>query len=348
MAGQTSIGWGVWGTGLTAQRVARDLSEVSGARLVAIGSRSADKARSLARDLGATQGVEGLAALLALADVDIVYVATPNHRHRDDCLAALAAGKHVLCEKPLAMTAADACEIAHAAAHAGRFCMEGLWTHFIPAVAEAERQLAAGAIGEPRLLMGSFGVPTLAPGAAAGPDGGALLDRGCYLISLALRLFGEVAAVDAQGTALSTSVTLTFRNGSRAMLTASMVEQLDNRFVVGGTGGALTLDDITCPTGLRVEQARPVGSGARSTGFKARLREGLRLAVRQSPLLARLRAAAGGQGRIIPCKGFGYVHEIEETQACIRAGRQQSAIHPLSRSIETLRIIEAAAKVTHG
>jgi predicted dehydrogenase len=348
MAGQTSIGWGVWGTGLTAQRFARDLDEVSGAQLVAIGSRSAPKAHALARDLGAAQGVEGLAALLALADVDIVYIATPNHRHKGDCLAALAAGKHVLCEKPLAMTAADASQIADAAAHAGRFCMEGLWTHFIPAVAEAERQLAVGAIGEPRLLMGSFGVPTLTPAAATGSDGGALLDRGCYLISLALRLFGEVQAIDAQGSALSASVTLTFRNGSRAMLAASMVEQLENRLVVGGTGGSLTLNDVTCPTGLRVEHAGPAGSSTPPTGFKARLRESLRRAVRQSPLLARLRAAAGGQGQIIPCEGFGYVHEIEEAQACIRAGRQQSVIHPLARSIETLRIIEAAAKVTAG
>jgi predicted dehydrogenase len=344
MAGQSSIGWGVWGTGLTAQRFARDLTEVSAARLVAIGSRSADKAQAMARVLGAPQGVEGLPALLALADVDIVYVATPNHRHKDDCLAALAAGKHVLCEKPLAMTAADASQIADAAAQAGRFCMEGLWTHFIPAVAEAERQLAAGAIGEPRLLMGGFGVPTLAPGAAAGPDGGALLDRGCYLISLALRLFGEVQAIDAQGTALSASVTLTFRNGSRAMLAASMIEQLENRLVVGGTGGSLVLNDVTCPTSLRIEHAGPSGPAAQASV----MREVLRRVVRQSALLTRLRTLKGAAGRVIPCKGFGYAHEIEEAQACIRAGRQQSAIHPLARSIETLRIIEAAAKVTAG
>jgi predicted dehydrogenase len=348
------IGWGVLGTGLQAQRFARDLITVDGARLVAVASRDLERAEGAAKAMRAERGVQGLAGLAALSEVQIVYIATPTHRHKADCLAALAAGKAVLCEKPLAMTEADAREIAEAAEWAGLFCMEALWTHFIPAVAETERLLAAGAVGAPRTLLGSFGLPTRrSDDVSAMPDGGALLDRGCYLISLALRLFGAVIAIDGRvvkgcdGPDLTAAATLSFEGGRTAVLAASMIDQLDNDLSIGGDRGALGLNDVTCPTLIALKAAAPIPAApvAATPGLKGRLREGVRRAARQSALLARLRHLLASRPRVLPCKGFGFVHEIEEVQARLRAGALQSDIHPLSRSIETLRIIEALGRL---
>jgi predicted dehydrogenase len=348
MTATRQIGWGVLGAGGMARRFAGDLRLVAGARLVAVAARSAAKAQAAAKAIGAAQGVEGRDALLALPDVEVVYIATPNHRHRDDCLAALTAGKHVLCEKPLAMNAAEAREIAAAAQAAGRFCMEALWTHFIPAVSEAETQLNRGAIGTPRTLLASFGLPTReADDAALMPDGGALLDRGCYLVSLALRLFGEPTAVDGRlvtgpgGADLSATATLSFAGGRTALLAASVSEQLENRLFVAGSAGSLRLDDPTCPTALTITKAAPLLPAGQAPALDSRLRAAVRRAIRQSPALTRLKRLAADRARLVPCRGMGFVHEIEEVHACLAEGRLQSAIHPLSRSIRTLQVIDA-------
>jgi predicted dehydrogenase len=350
--GGEPVGWGILGTGLTAHRFARDLRAVRGARLAAVASRSRERAAAAAAAMGAAVGLEGRAELLAREDVDIVYIATPSRLHHADCLAALAAGKHVLCEKPLAMTAQQAREIAAAATAAGRFCMEALWTQFIPALAEAERLLAAGRIGAPHVLIASFGLPTwaLADGSPM-PDGGALLDRGCYPISLALRLFGPPLSVAGRATSaagqadLTATASLGFAGGKTALIAVSLVDQLENHLFLGGDRGGLTLNDITCPTSLTFQSATAAqpapAPAAAATGVKARLRETARIAVRQSRLLTGLKALAGARARILPCRGFGYVHEIEHVHTCLREGRLQSGVHPLERSIDTLAVIEA-------
>jgi len=345
-----AIRWGIFGVGAIAHRFAADLKRVEGARLTAVASRSAERAQSAAKAMGAERGIMGRAALLSCTDVDVVYIATPTHSHKNDCLAALAAGKHVLCEKPLAMTATEAEEIAAAARAAGRFCMEALWTQFIPALTEAERLLASGAIGSVQMFQASFGLCMRTPDDLAPmPDGGALLDLGCYPISLALRLFGEVRSVHAEavtsaaGADLTASAVLRFEGGEIAVVSSSITAGLENRVFISGAEGSLALNDVACPTliTLRPWSAGPAGrSPTQACGLKRRLREGLRLAVRQSRLLTRLRALWGPRSRGLPCRGFGLTHEIEEVHACLRAGLQESEIHPLSRSVETLRIID--------
>lgn len=344
MDANSQIGWGVLGAGAMARRFAADLRRVAGASLVAVASRSAARAAAAARAMGAHQAIEGRDALLALPAVEVVYIATPNHRHRDDCLAALAAGKHVLCEKPLAMNAAEGREIAAAAQAAGLFCMEALWTHFIPAVTEAEAWLNNGAIGAPATLLASFGLPTRdAADSSPMPDGGALLDRGCYLISLALRLFGEPVSTEGRviagpgGGDLDATATLGFAGGRTALLATSLSAQLENRLFVGGSAGSLLLDDPTCPTALTLRAAAPAGQPpAPDHGPRAALRR----AIRQSAALTRLKRLASDRVRLIPCRGNGLVHEIEEVHACLAEGRLQSEIHPLSRSIRTLHVID--------
>ena len=165
------------------------------------------------------------AKLLADPEVDAVYLPLPNSLHREWALRALAAGKHVLCEKPLALTAAEAEEMAAAARNAGRLLMEAFMYRFHPRI----RSVVAGLQEDPPTeLWASFGFPLDAPAnyrldPALG--GGALLDVGCYTIDLARWILGEPDWVEAigriAGVDMTVSMTLGFASGARAHLLAS-------------------------------------------------------------------------------------------------------------------------------
>ena len=137
------IRWGIWGTGVIAHQVASDFRLVSGAVLHAVASRTVERAGQFASRHGIARSYGGLEPLLSDAEVDVVYVATPNYRHAEDCLACIQAGKAVLCEKPFALNLAEARQIVDAAQQRKVFCMEAMWMRFIPAVMEAKRLIDA-------------------------------------------------------------------------------------------------------------------------------------------------------------------------------------------------------------
>jgi predicted dehydrogenase len=346
------VGWGIVGTGEMARQFSQALGQSGEARLVAVASRDPARAAASAAALGAVHG-GSYADLLAKPDIDVVYVATPNHRHKADCLAAFAAGKAVLCEKPLGMNAAEAREIAAAAERAGVFCMEGMWTHFIPAVVEADRLLHSGAIGTPRTMIASFGAPVAFDPANRffSPElgGGALLDRGCYPISLALRFFGTVEAITGSSVAAETGVDassaaiLRFAGGGLALIGTSLAAYQSNDLVLSGPAGRLTLHEpITRPTSLSLDRATAIQTGAKPAGkgVKTMLRD----IVRKSRLAGLLRKLVKRTTRHVPYQGNGYVHEIREVHRCLRAGQRQSGVVPLSLSIATMDVIDTLRK----
>src|ERR1035438_8086609 len=112
---KSTVGWGIWGTGAIAHLVASDFQLAKGALLQAVASRTEERAKEFALEHGAARWYKGLDALLQDTEVDVVYVATPNHRHLEDCLACIHAGKPVLCEKPFALNLAQAQLIENAA-----------------------------------------------------------------------------------------------------------------------------------------------------------------------------------------------------------------------------------------
>src|SRR5690606_12893135 len=136
--------------------------------------------------------------------VDVVYIATPNSRHHEDCLLALHAGKHVLCEKPFALNAAEAAEVIDLARARNLFCMEAMWMRFIPAVRGAIEATGRGQIGRPRMLIADFSIaaPPEPAGRLLSADlgGGALLDLGVYGVSLAHALFGQPEQIESVAT----------------------------------------------------------------------------------------------------------------------------------------------------
>ncbi len=334
-------GWGIVGTGQMAAAMARALAARPDARLAAVSSRDRARAERFAAAHGIAHAAAGLPALLALPEVDICYIATPPAQHHADCLAALAAGKHVLCEKPLAVNADQARAIAQAAQAAGRFCMEALWTQFLPAVTQAAGLLAAGAIGTPLHLAASFGLPTDPAAPVFGAGQGALRDRGCYPLALALRLLGTPTQVQGcvtrgeSGADTAASLLLRFDSGATATLSCALTAYLGNDIVISGSAGRLTLQEpITQPALLTSAVAH--ASGGAAPGLRQRL-------ARRAPLLgmlARLRHT-----RSVPYAGEGYGYQLDEVHRCLAAGETQSAVMPLARSVAVLEIIDRLVAV---
>jgi predicted dehydrogenase len=220
--------------------------------VVAIGSRDGGAARRVAQELAIPRAHESYEALLADPDVDAVYIPLPNHMHLEWTLAAARAGKHVLCEKPLALTAADAERMVAACDEAGVVLMEAFMYRLHPSWVAVRDIVASGRIGRLQTIQSWFSyynddATNIRNIRAAG--GGALYDIGCYSINLSRMLFGaEPARVDAEvvrdpatGVDLVTSAILTFDAGGVASFTCSIRAEPDQRVHVYGTDGHISI-----------------------------------------------------------------------------------------------------------
>ena len=197
-----AIQWGFVGLGRIAHAFARDLALFEDARLVAVGSRNAANARAFADEHGAAEAFDSYEAVLNHPEVDIVYVATPHRSHASLSIAALQAGKHVLCEKPVAINARETRAIIDAAHANGRFFMEALWSRFNPVVSEVLDRVRRGDIGTVRHVQADFSFPIAEVEGGRthdpGQGGGSLLDMGIYPLFLAHILLGEPSSVVAR------------------------------------------------------------------------------------------------------------------------------------------------------
>lgn len=247
-----TIRWGILGTGAVLLKVGGGFRLARNARLVAIASRDAGRANAAAAQWNIPHPHAGYESLLADPDVDAVLIALPNHLHCEWTVRALEAGKHVLCEKPLACASAEADQMFAAAHRRGRWLMEGFMYRFHPQIAEAKRRVAAGEIGTVK------SVQTFYHGLRPAPDnprvtmargGGALLDLGCYCVNFA-RLFIGSEPVRAKATAsfhpvsgvdLTLTGRLEFTGGSTAEFMCSF--ELPGAFAaeITGTEGRLVV-----------------------------------------------------------------------------------------------------------
>jgi predicted dehydrogenase len=192
-----------------------------------------------------------------------VYVATPHPGHREQALAAIAHGKHVLIEKPIAMSAAEAREITDAGRAAGVLVMEAMWTRYLPQSDIIRQALAEGLIGDVHLVMADFGfaAPVDPTHRLWDPllGGGALLDAGVYPISFASSVLGAPSHVRAVGSTLDNgvdtqaSLAVKYANGGTAVLSTSLVSCMPIEAQVLGTKGRLkVLSPFFSPTGVEL------------------------------------------------------------------------------------------------
>ena len=198
---ETVVRWGVVGLGRIAHKFAEDLALFEDAELVAVGSRSLENAHRFASQHGAREAFDCYEAVWTHPDVDIVYVATPHHQHAELSKAALAHGKHVLCEKPVAINAKEAAGIIGASQAADRFFMEALWSRFNPVLSEVIDRVRNGDIGTPRHVQADFSFVMPAAEGSRTHDllqgGGSLLDVGIYPLFLAYVVLGMPETVQA-------------------------------------------------------------------------------------------------------------------------------------------------------
>lgn len=252
LRGGPTLRWGVLAPGRIASDFVETLHANSDQRVSAVASRSLDRATEFATRFGIERAYGDYEQLVADPAVDIVYVACPHSEHRKLALLAIAAGKHVLVEKPIGMNAAEAREIADAARAAGVFAMEAMWSRFLPQTTVLAALVADGALGDIRIVTADFGsVFDFDPvGRAFNPalGGGALLDIGVYPVWFAHFVLGAPSRIVASGSLASTGVdaqaALLFstESGAEALLSTSMIVSTPVRATIGGTLASIDID----------------------------------------------------------------------------------------------------------
>jgi predicted dehydrogenase len=233
------------------RKVVPGFRRASRVRVTAIASRDAELARRVAEELQIPRSHGSYDGLLADPEVDAVYIPLPNHLHAEWTIAAARAGKHVLCEKPLALTADDAERMAVACREAGVLLMEAFMYRLHPSWLAARRLVAEGRIGRLTAVQSWFSyfnedAANIRNIAAAG--GGALYDIGCYCVNLSRMLFASeptrvqasIRRDPATGTDVVTSALLDFPDGT-ASFTCSTRAEDDQRVEIYGTTGRISI-----------------------------------------------------------------------------------------------------------
>jgi xylose dehydrogenase (NAD/NADP) len=255
--------WGIIGPGRISTRIVRALASSSRGTLAAVASRDPDRAAAYASRHGVGRSFGSYDELLASSEIDVVYIALPNHLHAQWTIRALEAGKHVLCEKPLALTVEDVDAIQAAARMTGRIAVEAFMYLHHPQILRALEVAGDGLLGPLELIRGTFSFllstpddPRIDP--AMG--GGSLWDVGCYPVSFARRLAGEepdrvaaFARLDERGVDRTFIGQLHFPSGLLAQFDSGFRASDRESFEIVGQAGRLVLDSpfVPAPDGPR-------------------------------------------------------------------------------------------------
>ncbi|OUM96576.1 MAG: dehydrogenase [Thermobacillus sp. ZCTH02-B1] len=314
---ERAIKWGIMGTGSISGLFAADLKKVEGAELVAVGSRSRERAERFAAEHGAKRAYGSCGELAADPEVDIVYVGTIHPAHRDNMLALIRGGKAVLCEKPFTMNAKQAEEVIREARARGVFLMEAMWTRWLPPIVKVREWLREGKIGDVVMMTADFGFD-----AGWNPEGrllnkelggGALLDAGIYPVSFASMVFGgqpkriaSAARIGETDVDEHFAALFEYDGGRIAQVAAAVRLKTATEAVLYGTKGQIRIPDFlwTKTATLLVYGEEPVTfTDDRDTR--------------------------------------GYNFEAMEAMRCLREGRKESDVMPLDETLAVMRTLDA-------
>jgi predicted dehydrogenase len=311
------LNWGLIGTGSIARAFAEAIPASADAALLSVLSREDSTARTFAAKHQVPRTYTSLQAFAEDPDLDVVLVGSPHPFHKDQAIACLEAGVHVLCEKPMALNRGEVEAMIAAARANSRFLMEAMWMYFIPATIRARELVAGGAIGTPGLVIADFGRAVHYDPAnrffnlALG--GGTLLDMGIYPLALAYFFFGKpdaitgTASIGVTGVDEQIAVALRYDDGRLANLTASIRADTACEAHIAGTEGSLRIH---------------------SDFWHA---ERLSLSQRNQPV----------RDIELPLDRSGYIFEIDHVNTCIRDGRIESDVMPWSTSLDLVDMMDA-------
>lgn len=310
------IRWGIFGTGKIARAMAIGLRDAPGAQLVAVASRSSAGAQAFGAEFGIEHCHGSYQALADDAGVDVIYIATPHTLHAENALMCLAAGKHVVCEKPFTMNAREAQAVVDMAREKKLFLMEAMWSRFLPAVQEAKRIVVSGEIGVLQQVQADIGFVADFPPEHRmfNPElgGGALLDVGIYPLSMAAFFLGPVSQAHALAEMGPTGVdeqvvfSLLHAGGGTSSCACSLRALTPTEMTISGSLGRIRLPNrFYKPDHLIVE-----------------------------PIDGERRVVA------LPHLGNGYTHEAIEAMRCIRAGLLESPIMSHAQSVALMHNLD--------
>jgi predicted dehydrogenase len=308
--------WGIAGPGWIAERFTASLQQRTRQVVAAVGSRSPERSADFANRFGIPAAYGSYEELAAAPDVDIIYVATPHNHHHAVARLALEAGKHVLIEKPIGISARQAEDIATLAASRELLAAEALWTFFLPKYDVVRQLLDAGALGQLVTVVAEYGEHFEAGHRIFDPElaGGPLLDLGTYPLAFISSVLGLPETVHAIGTPHPAGVNgqisavMDFDSGAHAVLNTNLYGFTPTTATIVGTAATLTLDG-------------PFNSPG---GFTVRMADGRELRYEEAPgdHVAGLHFQAAAVAR------------------AVAAGKLEVSERPLAESIKTMRLAD--------
>lgn len=314
----TIINWGIIGLGNIAHQFIQDLQLVAGTSIKAVASRNQTKADKFAKKYGVATAYGDYSAILKDKAVDIIYIATPHNSHETLTVAALKAGKHVLCEKPLAVNRQQVLNMVEVAKQEGKFLMEAFWSKFNPSIKSVLEIIQAGTIGDVNYVNADFSFYREDPDDSRMLNmdlaGGSLLDMGVYPVFLAYSIFGQPEQVLATGrfhrtgADIQTASILKFDKGI-ANIMSGFISQSDMVAKIYGTKGRIYIHPYWHET----------------QGFT--LMEGNDGVYNTSKLS-------------YPTKGKGFTYEIEECLHYIQQGKIESPNWTHQNSLDLIGITD--------
>ncbi len=319
MAKFKKIKWGVIGLGNIAHQFVKDLALVPDAELIAVGSRTTDKALKFANQYNVKNAYGSYDELVADPDVDIVYIATPHDSHVDLTIKSLEQNKHVLCEKPIALNYSQAMQMVKTSKSTKKFFMEAFWTRFNPSLQEVLLKIKNGEIGEVKYINADFAFNIGTPQGRMidiKTGGGSLLDMGVYPLFLAYVVLGSPDKVLASanffesGADKQTSMILQYDN-AQAVLHSSFVSPSDMVATISGAEGRIRLNAIWHET-----QSYAVIKNNHKVEYP------------------------------FPTIGKGFTYEIKECHQCIRGQKIESNIWSHQNSLDLIKIVDEVRKQT--
>ena len=319
----TQLRWGFLGGGGIAEVIAADF-QVAGLQIRAVGARTVEGANAFADKFNIPNRHAGYDALVNDPEVDIVYINTIHPLHAEHALLAIAAGKHVLVEKPFALNAAQARRVRDAAKAKGVFVMEAMWTRFLPSMDAIFEVINSGKIGDVRFVTADHSqfLPESFAKRLWQPElgGGALLDLGIYPVSFFNRIFGAPKKITAEATLaytgvdLMTSAIFKYDNGKQASLTTSMEIFGSVAATVAGTLGRIDIDtafyEQTSFTVFETDLSRGEGWPKKVSRYEAKI------------------------------EGRGMQYQALEVERCIRAGLTESPIMTLDETVSIMETMD--------
>lgn len=278
--------WGIMGPGWIAERFTESVQAHTDQVIAAVASRSLSRAKAFAESFGIPTAYGSYEELTADPGIDIVYVCTPHTGHHQAAVLAIDAGKHVLIEKPIALNAVQARDIAARAEEAGVFAAEAMWSFFLPKFDVIRQVLDAGTLGAITTVVAEYGEyfePThriFDPELAGGP----LLDLGTYPLALVTEVLGRPERLYAigqphpSGVNAQLSAVMQFASGAQAVVNTHVHNFTPTGATIVGSDATLTIDgpfnmpggfDIRYPDGTRVRYEEANGAHFEGLHYEA-------------------------------------------------------------------------------